>query len=176
MKNKFQIAVFGSAADLKYGPKIKKIAEETGYLIAKRGGILIFGLEKDIDSLSMAAFRGAKKANGLTVGITYGRRTSFKEAPDVLITSGMERGGGREFVLAANCDAAIAISGGSGTLNEIVVAYQLGIPVVAISKTGGWAAKLAGKYIDQRKRLKVLSAKTVKEAVDLAFKLARKSL
>jgi hypothetical protein len=172
--NKLQIAVFGSTADLRYGPKIEKIAEETGYLIAKNGGVLIFGFEKDTDSLSTAAFRGAKKANGLTVGVTYGRREHFTTEPDVLITSGMERGGGREYVLAANCDAAIAISGGSGTLNEIAVAYQLNIPVVAILNTGGWAAKLAGQYLDQRKRYKILPAANPKEAVTLAFKLAKK--
>lgn len=176
MKNKLQIAVFGSTADLKYSLKIKKIAEEVGYWIAKSGGVLIFGFEKDTDSLSTAAFRGAKKASGLTVGVTYGKRTRFKEEPDVLITSGMERGGGREYVLAANCDVAIAISGGSGTLNEIAVAYQLNIPIVAVLNTGGWASKLADKYIDQRKRFKIMPAKTAKEAVELAFKLAKKNL
>ena len=151
--NSFQIGVFGSASDLKYSKKLEKLAEEVGYLIAQKGGVLIFGLEKDHDSLSISAFRGAKKANGLTVGITYGRKEKSKVSPDILITSGMERGGGREYIVAANCDAAIAISGGSGTLNEIAVAYQLNIPVVAISNTGGWAKKLAGPYLDNRTRV-----------------------
>lgn len=173
-KNNLQIGVFGSASDLKYGKELEKIAEEVGYLIAQKGGVLFFGLEKDGDSLSMAAVRGAKRGNGLTVGITYGRKTDTEICPDIVITSGMERGGGREYILAANCDAAIAISGGSGTLNEIAVAYQLNIPVVAILNTGGWAEKLADQYLDERKRLKIISASTPKEAVDLAFILAQK--
>ena len=79
MENKLQIAVFGSASDLKYNKKLEKIAEEVGYWIAKKKAILIFGLEKDYDSLSMTAFRGARKAGGLTVGITYGKRISLKK-------------------------------------------------------------------------------------------------
>lgn len=65
-------------------------------------------------------------------------------------------------------------TGGSGTLNEIAVAYQLNIPIISISNTGGWADKLANQYLDDRKRFKIISAKNSKEAVDLAFKLARK--
>lgn len=173
-RNNFQIGVFGSASDLKYSKELEKLAEEVGYLIAQKGGVLIFGLEKDYDSLSASAFRGAKRANGLTVGITYGKREKSKIKPDIVITSGMERGGGREYIVAANCDVAIAISGGSGTLNEIAVAYQLNIPIVSIINTGGWASELADKYLDERKRLKILPASTPKEAVDLAFLLAQK--
>lgn len=73
----------------------------------------------------------------------------------MIIATGLERGGGREFSLVLSCDAIIAISGGSGTLNEIVVAYQANIPVIAVAGTGGWADKLAGEYIDGRKRLKI---------------------
>jgi len=173
-RNNFQIGVFGSASDLKYSKELEKLAEEVGYLIAQKGGVLLFGLEKDGDSLSMAAVRGAKRGNGLTVGITYGRKTKTEIRPDIVITSGMEKGGGREYILAANCDAAIAISGGSGTLNEIAVAYQQNIPVVAVLNTGGWAAKLANKYLDERKRLKIVSAESAEQAVDMAFELAEK--
>ena len=55
-------------------------------------------------------------------------------------------------------------------LNEAVIAYQLNIPIVAITDTGGWADKLAGKYIDARKRLKVIPAKNPQIAVQTAIK------
>lgn len=70
---KFQIGVMGSAADLSYSKQIEEIAEAIGRLIAEKDGILVFGAEKDVDSLSTAACRGAKQAGGLTVGITYGK-------------------------------------------------------------------------------------------------------
>lgn len=63
----------------------------------------------------------------------------------------------------------IALSGGSGTLNELVVAYQLGIPMVALRNTSGWADKLADEYFDARQRLRVVGANTPKEAVESAF-------
>lgn len=169
----------GSAADLKYSKKIEQIAFEIGECIAKTGNITVYGAEKDYDSLSTAAARGAKKAGGLTVGVTYGKGKDIWDREgntDVLICSGLERGGGREFVLVNSCDAIIIVSGGSGTLNEAVIAYQLNIPVVALVGTGGWADKLADTYIDGRKRFKVVSSTTPEGAVALAIKLAQEKI
>ena len=136
---KLQIGVMGSCADLAYERRVEQLAEEVGHFVAINGGILVFGAEKDIDSLSTAACRGAKDAGGLTVGITYGKGLLVYRPylADVIIASGLERGGGREMVLVLSCDAIITIGGGSGTLNEICVAYQANIPIVALSGTGG---------------------------------------
>jgi hypothetical protein len=173
-KRKLQIGVMGSAADLEKSRKLYGIAEEIGAEIAKSENVLVFGAEKDYDSLSTAACRGAKKFNGLTVGITYGKDLNTYESADVIIATGLERGGGREFTLALSCDAIISISGGSGTLNEMVVAYQANIPLIAMVGTGGWADEMAGKYFDGRNRLIVEPAKNAKEAVEKAIKLAKK--
>ena len=166
----------GFAADLKYAKDIEKLAEETGYWVAKKGATLVFGAEKDYDSLSTAACRGAKEANGLTVGVTYGKGLDVyeKKNADVIIASGLERGGGRETTLVLSCDAIIAISGGSGTLTEMAIAYQANIPIVVLKGTGGWSAKLAGKFIDGRKRARVEIAETPKEAVIKVLELLKK--
>ena len=177
MSRKLQIGVMGSAADLKYSQKLEKLAFEVGRLVAESGNITIYGAEKDYDSLSTAASRGAKSVGGLTVGVTYGKGKDIwdKEGnTDVIIATGLERGGGREFVLVNSCDAIIIISGGSGTLTEAAIAYQMNIPIVALIGTAGWADKLAGQYIDARKRIKVQPAKTPKDAVGLVVRLAKK--
>lgn len=173
-KNKLQIGVMGSAADLKYAKEVEHTAEKLGELIAKNGGILFFGAEKDSDSLSTAACRGAKKANGLTVGVTYGKGKNIweKEYADVIIPTGLERGGGRELVLVLACDAIISISGGSGTLTELAIAYQADIPMIALTGFGGWSDKLADTFFDGRKRRKIIGVSTPEEAVNLACKLA----
>jgi hypothetical protein len=62
LKRKIQIGVMGSDADLNYSKAIEKLGEEVGYWIAKKGATLLFGAEKDLDSLSTAACRGAKRA------------------------------------------------------------------------------------------------------------------
>lgn len=171
---KLQIGVMGSAADLKYGKKLEKLAEELGHLIAKSGATLLFGAEKDYDSLSTAACRGAKKAGGLTVGVTYGKgKEVYEKNADVIIASGLERGGGREMTLVLSCDAIIALGGGSGTLTEMAVAYQANIPMVILKGTGGWSAKLGGKFMDARHRVKVEIADTPAKAVKLALSLIK---
>ncbi len=70
---KFQIGVMGSAADLNYSQELERLAFEVGKLVAESGNILFYGAEKDYDSLSTAAARGAKSGSGLTVGVTYGK-------------------------------------------------------------------------------------------------------
>lgn len=165
----------GSAADLNYSKTIEALAEEIGYFVAKSGATLFFGAEKDYDSLSTAACRGAKRGGGFTVGVTYGKGLVVfeKENADVIIATGLERGGGREFVLVLSCDAIITVSGGSGTLTEIAIAYQAGIPMVALVGTGGWSDKLAGEYLDARRRTKTERAETPEEAVRLAIEAVK---
>lgn len=173
---RLQIGVMGSAADLNYDNRIQDLAEETGYWVAKNGATLLFGAEKDYDSLSTAACRGAKKAGGTTVGVTYGKGlndTYEKENADIIIASAQERGGGRETVLVTSCDGVIAISGGSGTLTEMAIAYQANRPIVALQGAGGWSDKLAGQYIDARNRILIEAAKTPKEAVELIISRIR---
>jgi uncharacterized protein (TIGR00725 family) len=170
---KYQIGVMGSAADLKYTKEIEIAAQKIGELIAERNGVLFFGAEKDSDSLSTAACRGAKSKGGLTVGITYGKgKDIWQKDADVIIPCGLERGGGREMVLVLGCDAVIAVSGGSGTLTEMVIAYQADIPLVVLNGLGGWADKLAGQFIDGRNRREAFAASTPEEAVEIAFREA----
>ena len=173
INRKLQIGVMGSAQDLKYSKDIENIAFEVGVEIAKSGNITVYGAEKDYDSLSTAASRGAKSANGLTVGVTYGKGKDIWDKDnntDVIISCGIERGGGREFVLVNSCDAIISISGGSGTLTEIAIAYQSDLPMIAIKGTGGWSDKLADSYIDSRNRRLVIGTNTPKEAVEIAIR------
>lgn len=171
-----QIGVIGSAAEKQsIASDAVKIAEKLGETIAKKGNILIFGAEKDCDSLSSAAARKAKKAGGITVGVAHGTGQDIwdTDKPTVIIPVGIERGGGREFSFIMSCDAVIAIAGGGGTLCEMAIAYMAYIPVVALKGYGGWADEMADKYLDKRERVKIIGANTPEEAVELAMKLAK---
>src|SRR3989338_834519 len=132
MSRKLQIGVMGSAADLNYSETVAILAEEVGRELALQNCTVVFGAEKDYDSLSTAAGRGARSVGGLTVGVTYGKGLEVFDQADVIVTCGAEGGGPRESVLVLSCDAIITISGGSGTLTEMVVAYQANIPIVAL--------------------------------------------
>jgi len=170
---KIQIGVIGSAADLNYSSVIQKKAFQVGRWLAQRKATLIFGAEKDFDSLSASACRGVKKYGGRSIAITYGQDKTIAESnADNIIATGLSRGGGREQCLVLSCDALIAIGGGSGTLTEMAIAYQSNIPVVVLEKTGGWSNKLKGKYLDERKRYKFTFAASPRQAVEQALKLA----
>lgn len=173
---KLQIGIMGSAADLNYSKKAEDFAKELGRLIAESGNILVYGAEKEYSSLSTNAAISASKYNGITVGITSGKEKEIWSIfrPTVLIPCGLGLGGGREFTLVLSCDCIIAIGGGSGTLTEMAIAYQAGIPIITIDKFNGWAKKLSGKYFDDRKRLKCISASTPEEALNKAIKATQK--
>jgi len=165
-----QIGVIGSAQDLGYSEQTIKIAKELGTEIGKTGCVLVFGLESDCDSLSNIVAREAKKWDTMTVGFCGNKGEEvYENTADVIVRTGMIVGGGRELPLVLSCDAVIAIGGGSGTLTEMAIAYQANIPIIAIEGTGGWADKAKDTYLDDRKRVKVLVAKTAKEAVSLVI-------
>lgn len=168
----FQIGIMGSAADLNYGEDAKKFSKKLGELIAKSGNILVYGAEKEYSSLSTIAAIEANKYGGLTVGITGGKeKVAYGDfRPDVLIPCGLEIGGGREFTLVLSCDVIIAISGGSGTLTEMAIAYQAGIPIITVSNFDGWSGKLSNTFIDDRKRIKCIEVKSPEEALEKALK------
>ncbi|MDE2104180.1 MAG: hypothetical protein KGL39_43490 [Patescibacteria group bacterium] len=171
---KIQIGVMGSAADLKYSKDLERTADALGRYVAKKNCILVFGAEKDYDSLSTVASRAAKDEGGMTVGITYGKDKKIFDptTADVLIASGLERGGGRELPLVLSCDVIICVSGGSGTLTEIAIAYQANIPIIVIKSSGGWSQRLEDQFLDDRKRVRIIPANSPEEAVDLAIRLS----
>lgn len=173
---KIQIGIMGSAADLKYSDEALDFAKELGKLVAKSGNILVYGAEKEYTSLSTEAAKVATKNGGITIGVAGGKSKKVfgKFRPTVLINSGLEIGGGREFTLVLSCDVIIAISGGSGTLTEMAIAYQAGIPIIVVDRFGGWAEKLSDKFIDDRNRLKCISAKTPEEALNKAIESVNK--
>ena len=169
---KLQIGIMGSAADLNYSEDALKFAKKLGKLIAESGNILVYGAEKDYTSLSTEAAKVASSYDGITIGVAGGKSKNVygEYRPTVLINSGLEIGGGREFNLVLSCDVIIAISGGSGTLTEMAIAYQAGIPIIVVDKFGGWADKLSNEFIDDRKRLKCISCKNEKDALTKAVK------
>lgn len=173
---KLQIGVMGSAADLNYGEEVLLFAKQLGKEIAKSKNILVYGAEKDYTSLSTEAAIEASKYKGVTVGVAGGKKKevygSFR--PNILISSGQEIGGGREFSLVTSCDVIIAISGGSGTLTEIAIAYQAGIPIIVIDQFNGWSKELANEYLDERFRVKCIPASTPEEAVKKAISAVQK--
>jgi len=140
------------------------IAEELGEEIAKKGVTLVCG---GMGGIMKAACKGAKKQNGVTVGIIpFLEKELANEYVDIVIPTGF--GYARNFLVAQAGDAVIAISGAAGTLSEMAIAWFSDKPLIALSASGGWASKLAGQRIDERRPDEVFAARAPKEAVEIA--------
>jgi uncharacterized protein (TIGR00725 family) len=171
----YVIAVIGKS-DKESGdapsPEALKAAELVGANIAGAGAILISG---GLSGVMEAASRGAKRANGLVIGMLPGfKKDDANKYVDVAITTGM--GWMRNTLVVRAADAVIMISGGIGTLNELTVAYEIK-PTVILESSGGWSSRIreiayGGKHLDEAKIAELHFAQTPEEAVDMAFALA----
>jgi uncharacterized protein (TIGR00725 family) len=156
-----QIAVIGYNEDW-CTDIAKNIAYEVGKEIALSGSVLICG---GLGGVMEAACKGAKENEGLTIGILpQGEFESANKFCDVVIPTGI--GFSRNFIVATSVDGIIVIGGGVGTLIEISVGYMLKKMMIAMSGSGGIADEYGGKYIDERKRIKILKRKNPKKAIE----------
>ena len=170
--NKTYIGVIGSSGDI--DRDVLDAADNIGMLIAQRDGILVCGGRGGVME---ASSRGAKSEGGQTVGILPGLdREDSNPYLDVAIPTGLGSAL-RNFITVRSCHALIMLHGRIGTLSEVVIAYQHGIPVVALQPTEGWADRLRtalldeGAYFDDRRQMEIHYAQTAEEAVNLAFDL-----
>lgn len=175
MKKIKQIGIMWSAADLWYMEEVKNLAFSLGKELAENWYILVYGAEKDTDSLSAIAARWAKDVWWIVMWVTYGKQTDIRwdmrKYTDCLVCTGMERWWWREYVLVSSCDAIITIWWWSWTLNEMTIAYQKKIPIVCMEWTWWRSDRLKGQYIDERyktdnSRYICKWAATSKEALD----------
>ena len=167
---RIMIGVSGSdSGDSSLTPSTLKVAEEVGYYVAKKGAVLVSGGRGGVME---AAARGAKKAQGLTIGImpeSAGEANSFI---DVAIPTYM--GYARNYLLVRSVDALIAIAGRWGTLNEISLALNIGKPTIIIKGSGGWADILAEEGLLERFETRPRVASSAREAVELAIKVSQR--
>jgi uncharacterized protein (TIGR00725 family) len=157
------ISVIGGAES---SPEILKLAEDIGSEIAKRGIALACG---GLMGVMEAACKGAKKHDGVTIGILPSdRKNDANKYVDFAIPTGL--GYARNFLVVKTGDAVIAIDGSAGTLSEIAIAWFSEKPIVAMTTSGGWAEKLAGTQIDKRRSDEIHSANTPQEALNIIFR------
>ena len=165
MKRKAQILVIGYNSD-SCTRNAYDVAYDVGKEVAKSGAKLITG---GLGGVMEAASKGARDANGIALGIIpFEEFSEANEYCDIVVCSGM--GYARNFITAYSADGVIIVGGGIGTLIEAGIAYMKKKPVVAVAGSGGVADQYAGKYLDDRKLVKISSANSPKEAVDFIIK------
>lgn len=145
--------------------EVEQQAEEVGRELARRGVGVVCGGEVGVME---AVCRGARRENGLTVGILPGHSAlGANPYVQVPIVTGM--GYARNNIVVKSGGAVIAIDGSYGTLSEIGIALAEGIPVVGL---GTWRVSYPGKEKEQH----FVTAATPREAVEKALELAEERI
>lgn len=160
------LAVAGSAGTLPDAVEAQaralgRLAVDAGFRVATGGR----------DGVMEAVSRGAHESDayeeGRVIAIlpTY-RREEANPWVDIVIPTGA--GVARNVMLVASADVVIAVRGGSGTMSEIALAWQLGKPIIALASSGGWAERLAGEALDERREDVIHRADDPTAAIALA--------
>src|SRR3954463_8597643 len=103
-------------------------AEEVGRRVAEAGGIVVCG---GLGGVMEAACRGARSADGVTLGILPGTsRDDANEWVSLAVATGL--GELRNGLIVRSADAVVAVGGGHGTLSEIALALKAGKRVVGL--------------------------------------------
>jgi len=152
---------------------VSTAAYEIGRGIAEAGAALVSG---GTGGVMEASCRGAREAGGLTIGfLPYADKSRANPYVDLVFPTGM--GTVRNILTARSCDSLIMIGGGVGTLNEVTIAYDSGVPVVVLEGTTGWADRLRAAlqdeaWLDERRIVAITFAQSPKEAVAAAIERA----
>ncbi|HCJ67513.1 MAG TPA: TIGR00725 family protein [Elusimicrobia bacterium] len=132
-----------------------KLAEEVGRRIAEKGYILVCG---GMSGVMEFVCKGAKSADGLTIGILPGKdKSEGNPYIDIPIVTAMSHA--RNAIIVRTADVLIAIGGKYGTLSEIALAKVINKQVIGL---GSW--NIPG----------VIKVKTVEEAIEEVEKEVRK--
>ncbi|MBU2100952.1 TIGR00725 family protein [Candidatus Micrarchaeota archaeon] len=143
-----------------------KLAEETGKEIAKKNCILICG---GLTGVMESSCKGVSEEKGTSICVIPSNdKSDANKFCSVVIPSGI--GFGRNFILVNSADAVILIEGQAGTYIEALASYLQEKPIIALTGSGGISDKVKNSFLDDTKKVKILSASTPKEAVELALK------
>jgi uncharacterized protein (TIGR00725 family) len=156
LRLKPRIGVMGPALCL---PNVCELAREVGYLIGKKGAILVCGGKGGVME---ASAKGAKEAGGITIGILPGASAS-EANPYIDIPIVTDLGNARNAINVLTSQAIIAIHGSYGTLSEIALALKCHTPVVGLDT---WDLTPPGGVA-----LPITYARTAEEAVTAALGL-----
>ncbi len=114
-----------------------------------------------------AASRGAKQANGITIGVLPEHEKSRANPyVDIVITTGL--GFARNYINIVSSDAVISIGGSGGTLSEIGYAIALQKQLILLTGTGG-VTDIIAQNRSVFTEAKIQLAKSAKEAVNFVF-------
>ena len=155
------VAIVGSAG--KIPAPLRRLAEELAAELSARGFDLVAG---GMDGVMRAVAKGcAGSTGGRLVAMHPGWGNPWQSNPWRQTTVRTQLGTMRNHLVVQAADLVVALGGGSGTLSEIAIAWQLKKPIAALTGHGGWSEKLAGQQLDKRRSQPIHGCASVQEIV-----------
>lgn len=141
-------------------------AYQLGKLIAQQGWVLLTG-GRNVGVME-AANKGAKSANGLTVGILPGNNTNgVSDAVDIAIITDM--GNARNNINVLSSNVVIACGMGAGTASEIALALKSNKKVILLNddvESKAFFKKMSGDvYIANKVEDAIAAAKDILDKI-----------
>ena len=142
------VAIIGAAGSI--GDELRRTVEQIARKLANAGFDLVTG---GMDGVMRAAARGHSQSASRThlIHMEPGWGDPWKRNPHPAgaVRTGM--GSMRNHLVVRSADLVLAVSGGSGTLSELAIAWQEGKPIAALRGSGGWSDALADTALDHRR-------------------------
>ncbi|MEJ5229462.1 MAG: TIGR00725 family protein [Pseudothermotoga sp.] len=161
------VAVVGYSGSVEQEPvsKIAELCVNLGKALAMNGHTVLCGGR---DGVMELISRGVREANGTVVGVLPAHENGNEhlslriKTPFDNIT--------RSLVLIESSDVVVSVGGEVGTAMEVLMAYARAKPIILLLGTGGWTDRFSqvlidGEYLDSRKNVTVLKARTVEEVI-----------
>ncbi len=156
------VSVVGDAA-LADPCRVQEARELGAALIAESFRIVTGGLGGVMEAVSQGAREAPEWREGLIVGVVPSYRASEANRwCDIVVPTGLQLA--RNVLVVAMSDVVVAVGGGSGTLSELALAWQLDRPIVVLGREG-WGGRLAGKCLDARGDVPIRGCADVAEVV-----------
>ena len=157
------IGVIGDANLSKDDIKWKTAFEIGKSLIENEYRLANGGMGGVMEASSLGAKSSEKYQDGMTISVIPDYDKNIQNVHAVMtIPTGLGRTS--NFVVVSMCDAIIAIGGGSGTLSEIALAWQMNKLIIAIDLEG-WSRNLKSIHLDKRRTDIIFNAKDSNDAI-----------
>ncbi len=162
------VAIIGSAGLISC--ELRRTLETLACALSDAGFDLVTG---GMDGVMRAVARGHNRSARDTnlVHIEPGWECAWERNPHPASTVRTNLGSMRNHLVIRSADIVVAVSGGSGTLSEMAIAWQEKKPISALRGSGGWSDKLADTTLDQRGESTVMGCDTVDDVLAWATRL-----
>jgi len=169
------VAVVGYSGSVEHEPvlKIAELCISLGKALATNGHTVFCGGR---DGVMELVSRGVREAGGTVVGVLPACEEG-NEHLSLRIRTPFDNIT-RSLVLIESSDVIVSVGGEVGTALEILMAYARSKPIILLLGTGGWTDRFSevlvdDKYLDSRRNVAVLKARTVEETIKIIGEIGR---